>query len=248
MMPPTTLHVTKSGLSHKLSPIQVLTPRPNYSDNFEAMLNSSKLAASTMSEGPTAIEVLRRREATSQYQCRNYLGDQEGPLTVDRATRYEMVEWVFKVSAFMKFGEETAVAAAALFDAFLQTEEGSRVMRCLKEYRLASMATFYLAAKLHEHYFVSSEVMSALSHGLYSVTEVERMEMTVLKAMNWHMSPPTSLDFAREFLNLLPCSVSQDTRDSAYELCKAQSKLAVLDYDFVATNRPQLPFLPCKTP
>jgi hypothetical protein len=105
------------------------------------------------------------------------------------------------------------------------------------------MASLYLSAKLFEHtYFISSDVMSALSHGIYSKATVEQAELNILKAMNWNVNPPNAIAFCQEFLNLLPCSVSQQLKDAAYDLCKAQIKQCVLDYDCIIVEASTVAF------
>ena len=183
-------------------------------------------------EGPSVIEALRHQEELPHYQRRRYLGSPE--IAVDAATRHEMLSWVFKVTSFLKLSEEIAVITASILDCYLQTLEGEEVLYSIKEYRLAAMASLYLSAKLFEHtYFISSDVMSALSHGIYSKATVEQAELNILKALNWSVNPPNSIAFCHEFLNLLPCSVSQEMKDAAYDLCKAQIKQCVLDYDCI---------------
>jgi len=180
-------------------------------------------------EGPSTIEVLRCRELSHDYQCRDYLSD---AAVVTAAIRVEMLEWVEQVAVYLKFSHNISFATATLLDRFCQTDKGQQVLTSLPEYRLATMSCLYVTAKLHDpNVSVSSEAMSAFSQGTFSAKQVEAMEMDILKSLNWHVHPPTVLEFVREFLLLLPCSVSQNIKRNAYDHCQANLQRCIFDYD-----------------
>jgi Cyclin, N-terminal domain len=195
---------------------------------------------SSLCEGPSTVEVLRKQEMSIYYQCHDYLASTSSqPLGVTAAIRAEMLEWVCKVTAFLKLttsGDDIAVLTATLMDRFLRTPEGADILTCVPAFRCATMACFYLVAKVHaDHcYVVSADVMSAMSRGQFSAQEVADMEMLILTSMKWHTNPPTVLTFVSEFLNLLPSSVTACTKEQTYQLCQAQIQRSILDYQLFA--------------
>lgn len=198
---------------------------------------------SSSQEGPSTLEVLRNKEQRPCYQCKDYLKQLPNDVAaVDVDARFEMTEWLFKVTAFLKLDQEIAITSAALLDRFLQTQQGEEVLRSIKDYRLYAITSLYMTAKINSSFFISSEVCSALSHGLYTQDLLEHTEMAILKAMDWHVNVPTPAFFCQEFLNILPCSVSQKMRTEAYELCLAQVKKCMLDYNFISTEASTIAF------
>ena len=197
---------------------------------------------------PSTVEVLREKEMSSFYQCADYLNSctstnssssNNQTQRVTAATRCEMLEWVCKVTDFLSLtasGDDIAVLTATLLDRFLQTAQGANVLASIPDFRCATMACFYIVAKVRaDHsYVVSAHVMSTMSRGQFSVQQVEDMEMLILTSMKWHINPPTALTFVNEFLGLLPCSVSASMRQRTHELCKAQIRRAMMDYHVFA--------------
>ena len=212
------------------------------------MVNSSSRLTCTM-EGPSSIEVLRRQELSSHYQSCDYLRDVTTTTARTSATvspsviRREMLDWVIKITSFLKLNDDLAIRTATLLDRFLQTHQGSCCLTSAPSFRLATMACFYLTVKVHDEHntsncndnndtttIVNAELMAALSQGVFCPEEVEEMEVILLQALDWHISPPTALTFVREFLELIPCSVSTAMKESAYELCRIQIQQSCLDY------------------
>lgn len=192
-------------------------------------------------EGPSSIEVLRSRELSHEYQCCDYLGNDS---VVSTDTRMEMLEWVEQVSVYLKFSHNVSFATASLLDRFCQTDKGQAVLNYLPDFRLATMSCLYITAKLHDpNVVVSSEAMSAFSKGMFSAKQVEAMELDILVSMNWRVHPPTALEFVTEFLMLLPCSISQDTKRKAYDHCQTHLQRSIYDYEaFCLTEASMMAF------
>ena len=185
-----------------------------------------------MTAGPSSIEVLRCQELSRNYQSRDYL---VAGGAVTEALRAEMLEWVCKSSSYMKMSEDIPSYTATLLDRFLQTEQGCTILQSVSQFRLATMGCLYLTAKVHDPCVViSSKVMSAFSQGMFSAEQVEEMELQILKGLNWYTNPPQALAFVREFLLLLPSSVSAATKEQAFDLCQIQIQRCMLDYEVFA--------------
>jgi Cyclin, N-terminal domain len=178
--------------------------------------------------GCSSVEVLRYQELSHHYQCRDYLA---GGCVVTEALRAEMLHWVLKSSSYMKMSQEIPVLTATLLDRFLQTKRAAEILESVPDFRLATMGCLYLTAKVHEPYVsISANVMSAFSQGMFSAQQVEEMECVILHALDWHTNPPTTMMFVREFLQLLPSSVSASMKEQALDHCHTQMQRCMLNY------------------
>ena len=57
--------------------------------------------------------------------------------------------------------------------------------------------------------------------------------MTILKTLNWQVHPPTSICFLRQFMRLLPSSISLVARYKIAEVTRFVSEISVCLYKFV---------------
>ena len=140
-----------------------------------------------------------------------------------------------QVVDFCHFSRETVTIAMSILDRFLMTQQGRSAIFDSAEFQLAAMTSLYTAVKIHEPEVMSSNLVSTLSRGAHTDKEVEVMERRILQAIKWHVNPPTSLSFIREFLNLLPPEfLDESTKTTLYEISKYQSELVVADYALVS--------------
>ena len=96
------------------------------------------------------------------------------------------------------------------------------------------MTSLYTAIKIHEPEAMDPELVSNLSHGAYTIEQVEAMESAILQAIQWRVNTPTALAFVRHYLDLLPNKLmDKATKAAAYDLAINQTEFAVRDYKFV---------------
>jgi len=209
-----------------------------------------------MEPDSSPLQVLRRQELSRYYRRRDYLSaaavtsQAASTRTISPLIRAEILKWVFDITFYLKLDSNLGILTATLLDCALSTEKGSCSLSSITDFRLATMACFYLTAKMHDNHSiynkcrqngknpaivaVTSKLMSTLSHGYFTAEEVEMMELVLLQALDWHMNPPTVLDFVQEFLAVIPCSVSSSTKGDAYELCCSQIQHCCLEYRIFA--------------
>merc|ERR1712232_334489 len=92
---------------------------------------------------------------------------------------------------------------------------------------------------------ISPEVLSTISRGYYSKTDMERMEWTMLQALQWRVNVPTPLAFVREYLSttaLLPQPLDPLTKDRLLSLVSVQTELCATDYNFVTIKPSSIGF------
>ena len=185
---------------------------------------------------PTAIEAMRRQEENFYAVRGDYMyqrGESDTKIDVDYRNRESMVEWSYKVIDFLGFQKETVEIAMNYFDRFLLTPNGSEALSDCKKFQLANMACLYLSIKIHEDVVLDSKFMANLSNNLFTYYQVEAMELHILGSLGWWVNPPSSFAFLREYLQLLPATVTNEMKEKAFAICDPQLQASVIDYNFV---------------
>jgi hypothetical protein len=201
----------------------------------------------------STVQAMRRQEETtywnreSLYQSQTDCVFANGPIhadaVVDIDCRSKMATWCYQVIDFCKFNRETASIAMNFLDRFMLTEQGAAIWADRKTFQLAAMTCLYTAVKIHEPEAMDPKLVSTLSRGAYSTTQVEAMEVTILSALQWRVNPPTALAFVRQFLELIPVDVvDQSMREAVHDITKFQTELAVTEHDFVTVKASTIAF------
>jgi hypothetical protein len=164
-------------------------------------------------------------------------------LHVDADCRIKMTAWTYQVLDFCRFSRETAEIAMSYLDRFVATPAGQSVREDRQVYQLAAMSCLYTAVKINEPEAMNPQLVSNLSRGAYSPHQVEEMEATILKALDWYVNPPTSLSYVRLLLDILPADVlPKKVHQTAYDLSKYQTELAVHEYDMITVKSSTIGF------
>jgi len=192
----------------------------------------------------STINAMCRQEAEG-YACSDYLHQynhvRPGPkkkIAVDRDVRAKLVDWCYSIVDFCKFNRETVAISISYLDRFLLSDLGLVTLQEPTIYQLAAMTSLYTAIKIHEPEAMDPELVSNLSHGAYTIQQVEAMEYAILQAIKWRVNTPTALAFVRYFLDLLPDKIlDKATKMAAYDLTINQTEFAVRDYKFVTMKQ-----------
>ena len=70
-------------------------------------------------------------------------------------------------------------------------------------FQLVAMASLYLAIKLHSPRKVSIRAIVSTGNGTVSVGRIEAMELSIMRRLDWHLFPPTSVSFIENFYPLI---------------------------------------------
>lgn len=181
------------------------------------------------------IAVMRMKEETT-YRCSKYLSPSTEKMAdhVDEDCRVKMVEWCFQVVEFCNFNREVVGIGMSYLDRYLCTPQGRSALENRKIFQLAAMCSLYMAAKLFETREMDLTLLSQLSRGVYSETEIAEMEKDILNALKWMVHPPTSVSFIHECFRALPSlPLHPETFAGIVELSRAHTELAVRDYAYV---------------
>ena len=214
----------------------------------------------SVSEVVDRLEVMHQQESTT-YKCRDYINDGDedtcsypvtfnrGPqnerdMPVDRDCRVKMCEWCYQVTDFCKFKRETVAIAMSYLDRFLSTTRprAHKALHDRKEYQLAAMTSLYIAIKLFEPVAMDAELLSTISHGCYTESDIVDMEQEILTALSWRVNGPTAHDFLSHIISLLPSSAHKYDDTVAMTLLdfsRFQVEIAVCDYD-LALQKPSV--------
>jgi hypothetical protein len=211
-------------------------PPPLTTDKIISIMFANMPHAMNKQDVISTVEVMIMQEKA--YLASDYLHQSmpevspfNGPQssTVDVDCRIKMSEWCYQVVDFCKFNRETVGIAMNFLDRYLCTPVGSAALNDRKVFQLASMTCLYTAIKTVEPEAMEPKIVAGLSRGTYTEQQVTDMELSILKAIQWRMNPPTALAFVHHFFALMDIDVD----DSVFEMAKFQTELAVNEYSFI---------------
>ena len=202
------------------------------------------------------IQAMRQQEERS-YLCRNVYPLPQTPLspmgavpshcspheTVTTQTRNVLCDWANKIVDFCSLERETVEIAMSYVDRFVHTDAGIEVLQHSDQFQLLVVTALYVAIKVHETVAISTSQFEKISRNTFTANDVETMERRLLTGLEWKLHPPTSLCFARSYLELVPSlKMNQDMKDTAFILCKVQTELAVRDGSLVSVRASTIAF------
>lgn len=162
---------------------------------------------------------------------------------VDNECRVKMAGWCHQVVKFCKFNRETVEITMSMIDRFLATEAGLEARNDRSIYQLVCMAALYTTFKVHEERAMSPELVSRLSNGSHSASDIKAMEKRMLTALQWRVNPPTSFAFVRLLVDLIPQDVLDNTmRSTVLELAQIQTELAMSNSCFMTVRASQMAY------
>lgn len=186
--------------------------------------------AATLFEDVEDILTVMRKQEMSHYRRCDYLsGKNEHDRVVDASWRQKIVEWSFSVVDHCSLKRDSVLVATYYLDICVM----KGVIETREEFQLAAMTALQLAIKLYDSTMVKLDSMVKLGRGLFKEEDVVAMEAKILRALDWHVHPPTPVCFLRQFLRLLPPSVSPLTRYMIAEVTRFISEISVCLYRFV---------------
>jgi Cyclin, N-terminal domain/Cyclin, C-terminal domain len=196
--------------------------------DFKASPDCVESSSFTMDEVVDIIAVMQLQEQTI-YLRGDFLANGLCADVVDATWRQRIVEWMFGVVDHCSLRRDSVAVASFYLD--LCVERG--VVTSRLEFQLAAMTALQLAIKLYDSTIVKLDSMIKLGRGLFTEEDVIAMESKMLSALKWQVHPPTSICFLRQFLRLLPPSVSPLSRYVVAEVTRFISEISVCLYKFV---------------
>jgi hypothetical protein len=144
------------------------------------------------------LSVMICKEQTTVYRSCDYLHDDpelssvwaiaSSPRVVDDMVRTELVDWCYIVIDKCQFERETVAVAMDMVDRFLSKPSDSSILmlQSRSQFQLLTMTALYIAIKTQEKSTIvlGSDFFSAISQDLYTVQEIEAMELILLKGLS----------------------------------------------------------------
>jgi len=155
-----------------------------------------------------AVKAMRRLERTVYYQQPAtttvvYCCD-SSPTAVTIASRNAMRQWTRDLLNFLNLSSADICPIAANYvDRYLAVHAAT-VLQDRTVYQRLVMVALYTALKIHgTGALLDPLAVSALSRQAFSVEDIEAQERQLLEALQWRLSPPTAVQFVRQFVQLV---------------------------------------------
>ena len=174
------------------------------------------------------IAVMQLQE-TTVYRRKDYLAFGSCAKVVDATWRQRIVEWMFGVVDHCSLRRDSVAIAAYYLDCCV--ERG--VVATRVEFQLAAMTALQLAIKMYDSTVVKLDSMIKLGRGLFTEYDVINMESKMLSALTWNVHPPTPICFLRQYLRMLPPTVTPLSRYVIAEVTRFIAEISVCLYKFV---------------
>lgn len=171
------------------------------------------------------------KQETGFYKRRDYLAVDSCLLqkVVDPTWRQRITEWMYSVVDHCSLRRDSVAVASYYLD--MSVDKG--VINSRQEFQLAAMTSLQLAVKLYDSSVVKLESLVKLGRGLFTEHDIIDMEARILKALDWQVHPPTAVCFLRQYLRLLPTTVSPVVRYMIAEVTRFISEISVCLYTFI---------------
>jgi hypothetical protein len=255
-----TMNPRKRSKRNRSVPHRLRLPANNrssreYDDEEEIEKEKSMLADN--------LKVMLGQEALGHYTCTDYLSmNAWQPVSVyqlmkrpkiehtthpvgantriDEYCREQIVEWSFRVVDYFRIDREVVALSLSFLDRFLATCRCDRT-----SFKLAATTTLHLAVKLlYPCKLADLGILSDLSRGEFHMKDVCEMESHILRALHWHLHPPTAVAFSSIFLDYFFASrvvhLSGTDLDDIYDVSSFFCELSVCEYFFVSMPASQV--------
>lgn len=170
--------------------------------------------------------IMVRKDACAVAVCK-YLS----PLVAHHLSSLRSVHHLRHHICFLcvEFNREIVSVSMSYLDRFLATRSVNR-----RIFQLAAMTALYIAIKLYENGNFAISSVTSLSRGYFVSEHIVAMEEIMLKALKWHVHPPTPIAFCRDFMLLISMDIPPEMRLEINELVRYLTELSVCDYWFVS--------------
>lgn len=130
-----------------------------------------------------------------------------------------------------------------MIDHFLSKRSNPAECRYLQDrlqFQLLGIAAMYAAIKSNEPVSMSSTQVEQMSGGVYTLNDIEEMEVIILKDLEWHLVAPTSLKMAQHILALVypHIDLCRQMWSLIYDQVRFHTECSVRDYQMSTQTKP----------
>ncbi|KAG5200620.1 hypothetical protein JEQ12_005154 [Ovis aries] len=109
-----------------------------------------------------------------------------------------LLDWLMEVCEVYKLHRETFYLAQDFFDRYMATQQN--VVKTLLQ--LIGISSLFIAAKLEEIYPPKLHQFAYVTDGACSGDEILTMELIIMKALKWHLSPLTIVSWLNVYMQV----------------------------------------------
>jgi len=140
--------------------------------------------------------------------------------------RAVLVDWLVEVQMQFKLLQETLFLTVNTIDRFLAVE-GKNVYK--SRLQLVGVAAMFLVSKIEEVYAPAVSDFVYITDNAYTGAEIRQMELEIIRALNFDLCQPISLNFLRRY------SKAGDVDMLQHSLAKYTLEVCLLDYHLLTT-------------
>lgn len=203
------------------------------------MKPSQTLFQDTVAAADYLAVVIEKEHTIYKCKCNRYLDPHE-PTIITADDRMSVVDWCYSVVDHCQFSRESVAIAMDMVDRYLSvpSETGDEALRDQYKFQLLAVTALYVAIKINEAVAMSSATLSEITHGAYTVEEIEDMERTLLSGISWRCNAPNASQVGLSILSVISphTNCSEVTWGFLMDEMKYLAELAVRDYYF-STHR-----------
>eukprot|EP00092_Neocalanus_flemingeri_P015065 GFUD01016272.1.p1 GENE.GFUD01016272.1~~GFUD01016272.1.p1 ORF type:complete len:387 (+),score=101.04 GFUD01016272.1:230-1390(+) len=139
--------------------------------------------------------------------------------------RAVLVDWLVEVQMQFKLLQETLFLTIDTIDRFLAVD-GKTIHR--SRLQLVGVAAMFLISKIEEVYAPAVSDFVYITDNAYTEAEIRQMELQIIRALNFDLCQPISLNFLRRYSKAGNVDVLQ------HSLAKYTLEVCLLDYNLVS--------------
>merc|ERR1711942_460563 len=140
--------------------------------------------------------------------------------------RAVLVDWLVEVQMQFKLLQETLFLTVHTIDRFLAVE-GKSVYK--SRLQLVGVAAMFLVCKIEEVYAPAISDFVYITDNAYTEAEIRQMELQIIRALDFDLCQPISLNFLRRY------SKAGDVDMLQHSLAKYTLEVCLLDYHLLST-------------
>lgn len=139
--------------------------------------------------------------------------------------RSVLIDWLVEVQIQFKLLQETLFLTVNTIDRFMAVE-GKSIPR--SNLQLVGVSAMFLISKIEEIYAPSISDFVYITDNAYSESEIRKMELRIIRALNFDLCQPISLNFLRRYSKAGEVDVQQ------HSLAKFSLEVCLLDCGLVS--------------
>merc|ERR1712000_797224 len=139
--------------------------------------------------------------------------------------RAVLIDWLIEVQIQFKLLQETLFLTVNTIDRFLAVE-GKTIHR--SKLQLVGVAAMFLVSKIEEVYAPAISDFVYITDNAYTEVEIRQMELRIIRALNFDLCQPISLNFLRRYSKAGEVDVLQ------HSLAKYALEICLLDVNLVS--------------